>query len=104
MKQSYTRVCAVAVMVCMTACAGQNVNPSISAIFSAWLKLRAEILNTNLPESGFDGKIEDFRRSLNLFSSSPIGSIYTIQRPEHLQYLADIDAAAQRLSEQQMSA
>jgi signal transduction histidine kinase len=97
----------------MTACANNASNPSISTVLNSWLKLRAEVLNTKLPEaaqeaaqkaqheapdSGLDGKIEDFRLALDLFAASPIGSIYKIHHPEHLQYLADIDAAVQRLN------
>jgi cytochrome oxidase assembly protein ShyY1 len=101
----------------MTACAKNESNLSISAIFDSWLQLKSEVLNIKLleaardarfdarqnarhevPDSSLDSKIENFRLALDLFAASPIGSLYKIHRPEHLQFLADIDTAAQRLN------
>jgi signal transduction histidine kinase len=81
----------------------QSKRKSVSfPVLNSWIELKSGILNVNpaqeAPNSSLDCKIEDFRLSLNLFTSSPIGFQYKINRPEHLQYLADIDAAAMRLN------
>jgi signal transduction histidine kinase len=46
---------------------------------------------------GLEGRIDDFRLALNDFFSSPVGSLYRIHRPEGIQYLEQVNSAADRL-------
>jgi len=82
---------------CFAGCAKNSGYPSISAISLSWLELKSEAINAELP-SDFESHIEAFLKTLNEFSSSPIGFLYKIHRPEYIQFLADIDSAAKRLS------
>jgi hypothetical protein len=96
MKRFYAGFLCAAIL-CMAGCAKDGSYPSISAISMAWLELKQYATNTVLTPD-LDGRIEGFRRTLNEFSSSPIGLLYRIYRPEYVQFLADIDTAAGRLN------
>ena len=95
MKRLYAGLLYVAIL-CMAGCAKDASYPSISDIFLSWLELKSDVSNAK-STSGFEGRIEEFRRTLNDFSTSPNGFLYKIYMPEDTQLFTDIDSAAGRL-------
>jgi signal transduction histidine kinase len=96
MKHFYAVILCVAI-VCMASCAKDDSYPSIIGISQEWIELKSDVINTEYT-SDFEDRIKSFRQTLNEFSSSPIGVLYKIYRPEYIQSLADIDTAAGRLN------
>jgi len=79
---------------CGAGCGKNQPHQSISSVSEKWLNIKKELLP---PPVKFESQIDDFCLTLNAFFSSPIGSLYTIHRPEGLQYLELINSAVDRL-------
>jgi len=80
---------------CGSGCGKSQSYQSISSIFEKWLAVKKELFVP--PPIFLEGQINDFCLILNDFFSSPLGSLYLIHHPEVIQYLADINSAADRL-------
>jgi len=80
----------------MTSCAKDDSYPSIIGISQKWLELKSDVIKAE-NTTDFESRIENFRKTLNEFTASPIGFLYKIYRPEYIQTLADMDMAAGQL-------
>ena len=96
MKHFYAVVLCVAI-VCMASCAKNGSFPSIIGISQEWLELKSDAINAE-NANDFESRIENFRKTLNEFTASPIGFLYKIYRPEYIQTLTDMDRAAGRFN------
>jgi signal transduction histidine kinase len=67
---------------------------SVYSISEKWLSVKKDF---NAPADGLVVRINDFCLALNSFFSSPIGSLYQIHRPETIEYLEQVNSAAERL-------
>ena len=95
MKRLYAGVLCAAIL-CMTSCAKDDSYPSIIGISQKWLELKSDVIKAE-NTTDFESRIENFRKTLNEFTASPIGFLYKIYRPEYIQTLADMDMAAGQL-------
>jgi len=84
----------IAAVILFTGCGESRSHQTISSIFGKWLDIKKDF---NAPKAGLESRIDDFRLTLNSFFSSPLGSLYQIHHPEGIQYLADVNSAAERL-------
>ncbi|WP_461256131.1 sensor histidine kinase [Treponema sp. R80B11-R83G3] len=75
-------------------CDNSQSHQSISSISRKWLDIKKDF---NSSADGLESRIDDFCLTLTGFFASPIGDLYQIHRPEGIQYLADVNSAADRL-------
>jgi signal transduction histidine kinase len=68
--------------ICVTACAKNGSFPSVASIAGEWLEIKRE-LNADEPASRA-AHIEGFRRTIERFLASPVGSLYQVHMPDEM--------------------
>jgi len=96
-KKQIFSVMLYAAIVFMASCAKDDGFPLIIGISQEWLEIKSDVINAG-NANDFEGRIEGFRKTLSVFTTSPIGFLYKIYRPEYIQTLTDMDTAAERLN------
>jgi signal transduction histidine kinase len=66
----------------MAACAKEDPFPSVASVAGEWLEIKRE-LNTG-DSASLTAHIESFRRTVEHFLSSPVGSLYKVHMPEEM--------------------